>query len=102
MLFLSIEEPRLTGILKQLQTIRQPDANVIKGESHALVQSLIHTACGYEARRQLNIQLFSTMQVQWQGNVLHSDSSCHPLGVITTVQGDAQALHSVASDNSGV
>eukprot|EP00971_Amphidinium_carterae_P025784 508747-Amphidinium_carterae.1 len=33
MLFLSIEEPRLTGILKQLQTIPQPitDANVISG-----------------------------------------------------------------------
>eukprot|EP00971_Amphidinium_carterae_P072612 1436116-Amphidinium_carterae.1 len=72
MLFLSIEEPRLTNILKQLQTIHQPitDANVIsgysldaeserfislskvillrllsmiEGESHALVQSLIHT-----------------------------------------------------------
>eukprot|EP00971_Amphidinium_carterae_P312050 6202897-Amphidinium_carterae.1 len=85
MLFLSIEEPRLTGILKQLQTTRQPitDANVIsgysldgeskrftslskvilhrllsmtEGESHVLVQSLIHTACGYEAWRQLNTQ----------------------------------------------
>eukprot|EP00971_Amphidinium_carterae_P298135 5923996-Amphidinium_carterae.1 len=33
MLFLSIEEPRLTGRLKQLQTICQPitDANVISG-----------------------------------------------------------------------
>eukprot|EP00971_Amphidinium_carterae_P249243 4947513-Amphidinium_carterae.1 len=87
MLFLSIEEPRRTGILKHLQTIRQPitDANVIsgysleteserftslskimlhrllsmtEGESHALVQSLIHTGCGYEAWRQLNIQYY--------------------------------------------
>eukprot|EP00971_Amphidinium_carterae_P177135 3512906-Amphidinium_carterae.2 len=70
MLFLSTEEPRLTNILKLLQTIRQPitDANVISGysldaeserftslskitlhrllsmtecESHALVQSLM-------------------------------------------------------------
>eukprot|EP00971_Amphidinium_carterae_P133643 2647065-Amphidinium_carterae.1 len=29
-----------------------------EGESHALVQSLIHTACGYEAWRQLNIQYY--------------------------------------------
>eukprot|EP00971_Amphidinium_carterae_P288249 5722597-Amphidinium_carterae.2 len=83
--YTSIEEPRLTAILRQLQTIRQliTDANVIsgynpeaesgrctslskvmlhrlssmtEGESHALVQSLIHTAYGYEALRKLNIQ----------------------------------------------
>eukprot|EP00971_Amphidinium_carterae_P114772 2273452-Amphidinium_carterae.1 len=70
---------------KRSQTIRQPitDANVIsgyrleaeserfvslnkvilhrwlsmtEGESHALVQSLIYTTCGYEAWRQLNVQ----------------------------------------------
>eukprot|EP00971_Amphidinium_carterae_P085502 1691576-Amphidinium_carterae.1 len=59
MLFLSIEEPRFTNIFKRLQTIRQPitDANVIS-ECHALVQSLIHTACGYETWRQLKIQYY--------------------------------------------
>eukprot|EP00971_Amphidinium_carterae_P330242 6463172-Amphidinium_carterae.2 len=78
MFFLSIEEPRLTNILKRLQTIRQPitDANVIGGytleaESDSSLsarssytgycqgqKSLIHTACGYVAWRQLNIQYY--------------------------------------------
>eukprot|EP00971_Amphidinium_carterae_P211773 4202392-Amphidinium_carterae.1 len=44
-----------------------------EGVSHALVQSLIHTACGYEAWRQLN-----------GGSVARHtptpDSYCHPLG----------------------
>eukprot|EP00971_Amphidinium_carterae_P083366 1649863-Amphidinium_carterae.1 len=81
--FLRIEELRLTAILKSLRTTRQPitDADVIgghtleaglerficlsrvtlsmtEGESHALVQSLIHTSYGYEAWRQLNIQYY--------------------------------------------
>eukprot|EP00971_Amphidinium_carterae_P186768 3707349-Amphidinium_carterae.1 len=80
----SIAEPLLTAILKRT---RQPitDADVIggysleseserftslskvilhrllsmtEGESHALVQSLTRTACGYEAWRQLNIQYY--------------------------------------------
>eukprot|EP00971_Amphidinium_carterae_P223248 4429814-Amphidinium_carterae.2 len=29
-----------------------------EGESHALVQSLIHTTCGYEAWRQLNTKYY--------------------------------------------
>eukprot|EP00971_Amphidinium_carterae_P138287 2739937-Amphidinium_carterae.2 len=32
--------------------------SMTEGESHALVQSMIHTACGYEAWRQLNIQYY--------------------------------------------
>eukprot|EP00971_Amphidinium_carterae_P054474 1073093-Amphidinium_carterae.1 len=96
MLFLSIEEPRLTNILRRLQTIHQPitDANVIggysweaetvrftslskvtlhrllsmtEGEGHALVQSLVHTACGYGAWRQLNIHAGEMLKhyTQW-------------------------------------
>eukprot|EP00971_Amphidinium_carterae_P155995 3092608-Amphidinium_carterae.1 len=69
MLFLNNEEPRLTGILKQLQTIRQPitDANVISGynvetESErftSLSKVILHRLLSMtEAWRQLNIQYY--------------------------------------------
>eukprot|EP00971_Amphidinium_carterae_P038667 760198-Amphidinium_carterae.3 len=71
MLFLSIEEPRLTVILRQLQTIGQPITghNVILEEeaerSTSLSKVILHRLlsmtqflCGYEVWRQLNIQYY--------------------------------------------
>eukprot|EP00971_Amphidinium_carterae_P005062 101311-Amphidinium_carterae.2 len=101
--FLSIEEPRLSVTLKQLQTTRQPiiDQNVIsghsvedeserftslskvilhhmlsmtEGESHALVQSFIHTACGYEMWRHFKHSVL-WMEVQGQGSTPTSKAS---------------------------
>eukprot|EP00971_Amphidinium_carterae_P203154 4031645-Amphidinium_carterae.1 len=92
MLFLSIEEPRLTPFLHQLQTIRQrvTDEDVIneadlqaetetfkslskiiphrllsmtEGEPHALVQS-IHTSHTYKACGQLNLRYSGTPEAR--------------------------------------
>eukprot|EP00971_Amphidinium_carterae_P150546 2984221-Amphidinium_carterae.1 len=103
MLFLSIEEPRLTNILRRLQTIRQPmqmslvdthwkqsrrDSSLstlhrllsmTKGESHASFILL----CGYEAWPQLNIQYYGGSVARQYTNLRLILS---PTGEITTVQ----------------
>eukprot|EP00971_Amphidinium_carterae_P067147 1329291-Amphidinium_carterae.1 len=58
------ETPRF----QRLRTVRQLVTNEDDGEIHALVQSLIHTGCGYETWHQLNFQ-YSQWVDQWHVHV---------------------------------
>eukprot|EP00971_Amphidinium_carterae_P259196 5143668-Amphidinium_carterae.1 len=44
--------------------------SMTEGESNALVQSLMHTACGYEAWRQLNVQYYGGSVARHAGEML--------------------------------
>eukprot|EP00971_Amphidinium_carterae_P138755 2749712-Amphidinium_carterae.2 len=42
-----------------------------EGESHALAQSLIHTVCGYETWRQLNVHYYGRSVTRQYANLRH-------------------------------
>eukprot|EP00971_Amphidinium_carterae_P126187 2499639-Amphidinium_carterae.2 len=99
-MFLSSEEPRLTTILKKLQTIHNPitDWNAITGSnleveterftslSKVILHRLLSMICGYETWRQLSIKYFGGSVARQYTNPKPIMSVTHPYGEITTTQ----------------
>eukprot|EP00971_Amphidinium_carterae_P304318 6047551-Amphidinium_carterae.1 len=99
--FLSIQEKRLTAVLKHLHT-SSVDTSLMQRQNdshHALVQSLIHTGCGYKAWRQLNIQYCGGSVAILREPQTHSVTN---LGQSQPRRCNAQTIHSVAPDYSEV